>query len=299
MRVLITGGLGYIGAHLASELVDRGHELHIIDQDARSPNLDFVSHCGMVKLLSLQDMDFSSMTGLTRDYDAIVHLAAFISVEESMHEPLAYWSNNITALTDTLHHFRTPHFIFASTGTAFNPENPYSMSKVAGEQIIRSAHASSSPSSSIGGYTIFRFYNVSGLRDPIRPTGQPTHLIRRAAMAAKGLLPGLTVYGSDYETRDGTCIRDYIHVEDLAASIANAVTGSPANSSYECLATGSGSTVLEVVESMKRVTSVDFRVTMAERRPGDTAITVCPSQYSGISISKTLDDMCISAYCNL
>lgn len=290
MRVLITGGLGYIGAHLASELVDRGHRLDIIDRDAQSPNLDFVARCGLVKIIPLGDLSFTTMNGLVRDYDAIVHLAASISVEESVREPLAYWNNNITALTDTLHHFRTPHFIFASTGTAFQPENPYSLSKVAGEHIVRAACKD---------YTIFRFYNVSGLSTPIKPTGQPTHLIRRAAMAARGLIPSLTVYGTDYDTRDGTCIRDYIHVVDLADSIANAVTGSPANTPYECLATGSGSTVLEVVQSMKRVTGSDFRVIMAERRPGDTAVTVCPSQYSGISISKTLDDMCISAYENV
>ena len=118
-------------------------------------------------------------------------------------------------------------------------------------------------------------------------------------MAAAGQIDGLTVFGTDFDTRDGTCVRDYIHVEDIAASIVNAVEGKPANTPYECLATGSGNTVLEVIQSMKRATGVDFRVTIAPRRSGDIATTICPSQYSGIRISKSLDDICNSAFRNL
>jgi len=297
MKILITGGCGYIGAHLTSLLAAQGHIVHVVDRDSGSANLDFVGHHAVIKVMDLCAERLHSPTVLSDNYDAVVHLAADISVEESTRQPLKYWNNNIKALTSALEMFKTPHFIFASTGTAFQPENPYSMSKVAGEQIVHSAFTA--PSSTIGGYTIFRFYNVSGMEPGIRPTGQPTHLIRRAAMAAKGIIPSLTVYGTDYDTRDGTCIRDYIHVVDLVASIANAVEGKPANTPYECLATGSGSTVLEVVESMKRVSGTDFGVIMAERRPGDSAVTICPSQYAGISISKTLDDMCLDAYTNL
>jgi len=295
-NVMVTGGLGYIGAHLVDELKERGHKVFVIDQNEKSPNLDYVSKRAMVRLSSLQDYQLR-LPGEERMFDAIVHLAAYIDVAESVRKPLSYWDNNINSTTAVIEKFETPHFILASTGTAFDPANAYAHSKVACETIVR--EAADADHATIGGYTIFRYFNVSGLKKGINPTGVPTHLIRRAAMAAAGKIPELTVMGSDWETRDGTAIRDYIHVEDLAASIANAIDVGPANTPHEGLGSGSGSTVLEVVQSMKRVTGVDFRVTMASRRPGDVASMVCANQYPHIRLTKTLDDMCLSAYENV
>jgi UDP-glucose 4-epimerase len=235
--------------------------------------------------------------GFLKRFDAVVHLAAFISVEESVRRPVTYWQNNMGSLMALLSNIETDHLIFASTGTAFQPASPYANTKVAGERLILDTYGT--PESLFDGFTIFRFYNVSGLKPGIHPTGQPTHLIRLAALAAQRKLPFLKVYGTDYPTFDGTCVRDYIHVVDLAASLANAVEKGPSNTPYECLGTGKGSSVLEVIESMKRATGVDFPVIMAERRPGDVASMVCPSQYRHISLTKTLDDMCLSAYENL
>lgn len=292
MRVLVTGGYGYIGAHLVDELVKRGHKVHVIDMDENSPNHSFVQkRADLLVTKKLQDYLHSA---IHKEYDAVVHLAAFISVEESMQNPVMYWDNNMNALMSVVKYVKTDHLIFASTGTAFQPANAYARSKVAGEQFVLDAVGGN-----FAGHTIFRFYNVSGLRTGIQPTGQPTHLIRLAAMAAKGKRDSLAIFGNDWETRDGTCVRDYIHVEDLVASIANAVDIGPANTPYECLGSGKGSTVLEVVQSMKEVTGVDFRVIIANRRSGDVASMICPSQYKHIHLTKTLDDMCLSAYENI
>lgn len=289
MKVMVTGGLGYIGSHVVDELVQRGHEVFVVDENLKSPNLDFVSRRASVRPYQLQNWDIPTSA---QRLDAVVHLAAYIDVAESVRDPLRYWSNNINSTLAAIQRFSSPHFVFASTGTAFDPANAYAHSKVACEQIVQQYHGAK-------GYTIFRFFNVSGLKKGITPTGNPTHLIRRAAMAAKGLIPELVVAGTDWDTRDGTCIRDYIHVEDLAASISNAVDVGPANTPHEGLGTGMGSTVLEVVQSMKRATGVDFRVRMGLRREGDVASMVCANQYRHLQLSRTLDDMCLSAYENV
>lgn len=296
MRVLVTGGLGYIGSHVVAELTDFGWEVDVIDDWFNNENYDFVKN--RVSDLYTNEVQVASRLLYGSQYDAIVHLAAFISVEQSTREPNTYWRNNLSALMD-LCRLKTDHLIFASTGTAFNPTNPYAQTKVAGENYIKDTHGS--PQAWFGGHTIFRFFNVSGLRDGIKPTGQPTHLIRICAEAARGIRQEVKVFGHDYPTRDGTAIRDYIHVEDIARSIRNAIMQGPTNTPYECLGTGAGYSVLDVIQSMKSVTGVDFQVTMASRRSGDDVATVCPNSaiYKHIGLSKTLDDMCLSAYENL
>lgn len=295
MRVLVTGGLGYIGSHVVANLAERGIDCDVIDNaSAGTANVDFVAaRCGSLWREEVQNV--GNVIPRHRGYAAVIHLAALISVEVSAREPHRYWQNNLTALM-ALHHVRADHLIFASSGTAFNPTNPYARTKVAGEQYI--LDCAQAPNPPFGGHTIFRFYNVSGLRPGLRPTGQPTHLIRVAAEVARGLRPELTVFGGDYPTRDGTAVRDYIHVEDVAASIVNAVEVGPANTPFECLGTGVGSTVLEVVHAMERVTGRRLCVKMSSRRIGDDAITICPTRYRHINLSRTLEDMCLSAYEN-
>ena len=289
-KILLTGGFGYIGTHVAMELASRGMKFDVIDCDNLSANKELVEQladkCWKLDLMS-------SPFNQHLEYDVVIHLAALISVEESTRFPVSYWKNNMQS-TMNIPLSYTEHFIFASTGTAFNPTNPYAATKVACEKYIQDA-----ANALKFGYTVFRFYNVSGLSQGVKPTGQPTHLIRLAAMAAKGVIPSLSVFGTDYETRDGTAIRDYIHVEDVAASIVNAVDAGPSNTPYECLGTGLGSTVLEVIESMQRVTGKNFKVVHMPRRAGDDSVMICPSQYKHIHLSKTLDNMCKSAYENI
>jgi UDP-glucose 4-epimerase len=291
MRILLTGGFGYIGAHVAAQLSSHGFSFDVIDKNFMSPNRDFVRHRAAATWeIDLQDPLFPN---LLSGYDVIIHLAAYISVEESTKKPAEYWKNNLGS-TFAFDLSTVDHLIFASTGTAFNPTNPYAATKVACERYLHDMRAAGKLN-----HTIFRFYNVSGLGNGIKPTGQPTHLIRIAALAARGEIPELTVFGSDYDTRDGTAIRDYIHVEDVAASIVNAIKKGPANTEFECLGTGSGSTVLEVIAAMEKATGKKINLKFAGRRAGDDVKTVCPSQYRHISISKTLEDMCLSAYENV
>lgn len=287
MKILITGAAGYIGTHVLLELLDRGYDdIHVIDRHLlTSPNwigdLSTEAYGGDILSIGAREL-------LCQKYDVVIHLAAYISVEESVKDPLTYWRNNLLSTNKIIDHLKGAHLIFASTGTAFQPANPYAQTKLACEQEITSRLDDN--------YTIFRFYNVSGLRPGVSATGNPTHLIRRAAMAAKGLIPSISIQGTDWDTPDGTCVRDYIHAADLAASIVNCVERGPANTPYECLGSGKGYSVQEVLTSMKRVTNTDFDVIMTERRPGDVASMVCPSQYEFITLKHDLDSMCLSAF---
>jgi UDP-glucose 4-epimerase len=294
MKVLVTGGLGYIGSHVVTELAERGHRIFVVDVARYSPNAARVHELADAVWYSSVGLLYSEHPEYVDGMDAVVHLAAHISVEESTTSPMTYWENNVGQLLGMGRSARTGHLIFASTGTAFNPTSPYARTKVAGENYL--LDVAGAKNSWFDGHTIFRFYNVSGVRAGLHPTGQPTHLIRIAADVAAGIRPELSVFGSDYPTRDGTAVRDYIHAEDVAASIVNAVEDGPANTSFECLGTGTGSSVLEVVAAMQKITGKRIHIRMRDRRPGDDASTVCPSQYKRIRLSKTLEDMCLSAY---
>ncbi len=275
-------------------MVQHGWSVDVIDDMYNNENYDFVKE--RVDDLWTSEVQQATQEIYGRYYDAVVHLAALISVEQSTREPNTYWRNNLTALMD-LCRIKTGHLIFASTGTAFNPTNPYAQTKVACENYIKDL--AGTQQAWFAGHTIFRFYNVSGLCEGLKPTGQPTHLIRICAEAARGKRSEVKVFGTNYNTPDGTAIRDYIHVDDIAHSICNAVEKDATNTPYECLGSGTGHSVLEVVQSMKRVTGKDFRVTMASRRAGDDEKMVCPTQYRHISLNYNLDDMCLSAYQNL
>ena len=289
-RILVTGATGYIGSHFVRRLAIEHPEYVVtgIDLDwSGEPKKNNVD--GYLNEYICQDLSLPNVIH-HEHYDAIVHFAARISVEESVQRATAYYVNNIMSTRNLLRAFNCEHFIFASTGTAFQPANPYARSKVVCEDLVRDETGNRN------GYTIFRFYNVSGLTPGLRPTGEPTHLIRRAALAAAGKIPGLVIAGDDWETRDGTCVRDYIHVEDIVSGVLAALYNGPEDTPYECLGTGQGYTVKEVVEAMKQVTGVDFRVTIGQRRAGDVASMLCPSIYARLQVKHTLEEMCLSAF---
>lgn len=277
-KVLVTGAGGYIGSHLCSVLFNSGL-YHVTALDLNFDRNEVSAHEKVV--------DDVRMFTADEDYDAVVHLAGLISVEESNSEPLSYYDVNMNGTINMLAQTKGTHFIFASTAGAFDPISPYAKSKVAAEDIIRQVCSS---------YTIFRFFNVAGSDGIHHQIGKATHLIRIASEVATGKRQMMQVFGTDYDTRDGSCVRDYIHVLDLVNTIAATIEAGPQCTPYECLGTGVGSTTLEVIETMRKVTGKQLWATQAPRRPGDPATLALDGKYHLMQTKYTLEDICLSAY---
>ncbi len=294
MTVLVTGGAGYIGSHMVFELVDAGERVVVLDN--LSTGFDWAVAKG-VKLVVGETGDQALVARLIRNHgvDAIIHFAASIVVPDSVRDPLGYYRNNTMnsrALIECAVKGGVRHFIFSSTAAVYGnpaevpvkedaptqPISPYGWSKLMTEIMLRDAGNAHGLQ-----HVILRYFNVAGA-DAQRRTGQSTkaatHLIKVAAEAALGLREKLDVFGNDYPTPDGTCIRDYIHVSDLVRAHADALrylrSGAPSltlNCGY-----GHGFSVLEVIEAVKRASGVDFKVDIAPRRPGDPAQIVAASE---------------------
>jgi UDP-glucose 4-epimerase len=294
MTVLVTGGAGYIGSHMVYELVDAGEPVVVLDN--LSTGFDWAVAKG-VKLVVGETGDQALVARLIRshDVDAVIHFAASIVVPDSVRDPLGYYRNNTMnsrALIECAVKGGVRHFIFSSTAAVYGnpaevpvkedaptqPISPYGWSKLMTEIMLRDAGAAYGLQ-----HVILRYFNVAGA-DPQRRTGQSTkaatHLIKVAAEAALGLRQKLDVFGDDYPTPDGTCIRDYIHVSDLVRAHADALRylRSAAPSLTLNCGYGHGFSVLEVIEAVKRVSGIDFKVDMAPRRPGDPAQIVAASE---------------------
>jgi UDP-glucose 4-epimerase len=294
MTVLVTGGAGYIGSHMVHELADSGERVVVLDN--MSTGFDWAVAKG-VPLIVGETGDQALVGRLIREHgvDAIIHFAASIVVPDSVRDPLGYYRNNTMnsrALIECAVKSGVRHFIFSSTAAVYGnpaeipvredsatlPISPYGWSKLMTEIMLRDA------GSAYGlRHVILRYFNVAGA-DPQRRTGQSTkaatHLIKVAVETVLGMRPKLDVFGDDYPTPDGTCIRDYIHVSDLVRAHADALrylrSGAPSltlNCGY-----GHGFSVLDVIDAVKRVSGVDFRVDIAPRRPGDPAQIVARSE---------------------
>ena len=293
MTVLVTGGGGYIGSHMVLELVDAGERVVVLDN--LSTGFAWAVAEG-VPLVVGDCGDQALVARLIRDHgvEAIIHFAASVVVPESVRDPLGYYRNNTVnsrALIECAVKSGIRRFIFSSTAAVYGdpaqipvkedaptqPTSPYGWSKLMSEIMLRDAARAHGLS-----HLILRYFNVAG-GDPRRRAGQSsetaTHLIKLAVETALGSRPRLDVFGTDYPTADGTCIRDYIHVSDLARAHSDALrylrSGGPSltlNCGY-----GRGFSVLEVIETVKRVSGVDFKVERAPRRPGDPARIVADS----------------------
>jgi UDP-glucose 4-epimerase len=285
MTVLVTGGAGYIGSHMVLELLDRGEEVIVLDN--LSTGNDWAVPAG-VRLYVGETGNQSLVSAIIRAHDvqSLIHFAASIVVPDSVSDPLSYYLNNTVnsrALIEAAIKGGVRHMIFSSTAAVYgtpdrspiaeddrmNPESPYGMSKLMTEIMLR--HASEAHGLK---HVILRYFNVAGA-DPRGRTGQSseraTHLIKVAAEAAIGKRDGMSVYGTDYATPDGTCVRDYIHVSDLARAHSAALDhlrNGGANGTFNC-GYGRGFSVLEVIDTVKKVSGKDFKVSLAPRRPGD------------------------------
>jgi UDP-glucose 4-epimerase len=287
MTVLITGGAGYIGSHMVHALVDAGERVVVLDN--LTTGFDWAVAPGATLVVG-DSGDQARVAALITEHrvDAIIHFAASIVVPDSVRDPLGYYRNNTVnsrALIETAVKQGVHHFVFSSTAAVYGnparmpvreddptvPTSPYGSSKLMTEIMLRDAGAAHELQ-----HVILRYFNVAGA-DPRGRIGQSTkgatHLIKVAVEAALGLRQKVDVFGIDYPTPDGTCIRDYIHVSDLVAAHFDALAylrGGGASTTLNC-GYGRGFSVLEVIDMVKRVSGVDFKVERAGRRPGDPA----------------------------
>jgi len=298
MKILVTGGAGYIGSHVVKMLVEAGHETLVYDN--LSTGHEWAVPKGYLVTGDLEDRRLLSGTIERFSPEAIMHFAAFIQVEESVREPLKYYRNNTVNTLNLLDAASSAHvrnFIFSSTAAVygipeknpvgedspFMPINPYGMSKTMVEHMLKDMSAAGDFR-----YISLRYFNVAGA-SPDGSLGQAyrqsTHLITRALKTAKGELQKLSIFGTDYPTPDGTCVRDYIYVNDLAMAHLCALDYLIAHGHSEVFncGYGHGYSVREVIRSAKAVTGIDFPVEEAGRRPGDP-----PSLISDSSKAKKL-----------
>ncbi len=292
MKIFVTGGAGYIGSHVVKLLGEQGHNVLVYDN--LSTGHEWAVLSGHLVKGDLSDRQLLRDTLKEYAPDAAVHFAASIQVEESVREPLKYYRNNVVNsinLLEVLTELKVRYFIYSSTAATYGaprtspvdestplaPINPYGMTKVMVEAVLRDIAAKGDLS-----YIALRYFNVAGADRQAR-IGQAyreaTHLITRALKTARGEQEKLLVFGTDYPTADGTCVRDYIHVEDLAAAhlLALMYLREKGVSDVMNCGYGHGFSVLDVIRTAKAVTKVDFPVEFAGRRPGDPPELVADS----------------------
>ncbi|MFH6783917.1 MULTISPECIES: UDP-glucose 4-epimerase GalE [Methylobacterium] len=286
MAVLVTGGAGYIGSHMVLALIDAGHE-EVVVLDDLSTGFDWVVPPEVTLVRGdVADQSLVAETIRRHKIDALAHFAAKIVVPDSVSDPLGYYLGNTVksrALIEAAIGAGVRHVIFSSTAAVYgepavvpvpedltpNPINPYGRSKLMTEWMLEDAARAHGIS-----YVVLRYFNVAGA-DPRGRSGQSspnaTHLIKVATQAALGKRGQLEVFGTDYPTPDGSCLRDYIQVSDLAAAhlvALNHLRGGGESLTLNC-GYGRGYSVLEVIDVVKSVSGVDFPVKLSPRRPGD------------------------------
>lgn len=309
MSVLVTGGAGFIGSHMVLELLDSGEDVLVLDNLSTGFRWAVPAEAKFVEG-DVGDHNLVRRLLCHNTIDAIIHFAGSIVVPESVADPLGYYLNN-TCKSRTLLAVavksKVPHFILSSTAAVYGiaevspvtedlelkPISPYGSSKLMTEIMLRDT-ANAYPLR----YVALRYFNVSGA-DPKGRSGQSTpkatHLIKVASQAALGERPFLEVFGTDYPTPDGTCIRDYIHVSDLVRAHLDALRYLRAGGKSEALncGYGEGFSVLDVISAVKRMAKTDFPVRLCARRAGDPASLVAGANriYEVLGWEPKLNDL--------
>lgn len=293
MSILVTGGAGYIGSHCVAALIDRGLDVVVVDDLSKGHKAALKG--GRFYLGSVADKEFLNSVFEKESIEAVIHFAAFSLVGESMQIPEQYFRNNVTAgltLIETMIQHKVPYLVFSSTAATFGepenipivetdrqvPTNPYGESKLIVEHMLKwcdQAHGLK--------YCALRYFNVAGARadGTIGEDHRPeSHLIPLILQVAQGKRDKLSLFGTDYPTKDGTCVRDYIHVEDLIDAHMLALdylrAGNPSTAFN--LGNGQGFSNREIIEAARRVTGHPIPVSEEGRRPGDPATLIASSQ---------------------
>lgn len=328
-KILVAGGCGYIGSHTIVDLIENGFDVISIDNNSRSnPRiLEGVEKITGKKIKNYKvDLcnfdDTFAVFQENADIEGIIHFAAYKAVGESVEKPLMYFENNLNSLINLLkcvQEFNVPYFVFSSSCTVYgNPdemivtektppkpaESPYGYTKQMGEQIINE-FAKSAGTQCI----LLRYFNPVGAHKSIligeMPIGRPQNLVPAITQTAIGKLNKMTVYGTDYDTRDGSCIRDFIHVSDIANAHTLAIQylqkkKNTARCEVFNLGTGNGVSVLEAIKSFEKVSGVKLNYEIGPRRPGDVIAIYANNDLAksklGWDPKYTLDEMMRTAW---
>lgn len=321
MRVLLTGGTGYIGSHVAVKLIESGHDASIIDNLSNSkisvldrirqitgtkPSFHRIDICDEVCLL-----DFFR----NHSFDSVIHLAGFKAVAESVANPYIYYANNLIGALNLCKAMNSGAFnnlVFSSSATVYGHSpnvpyyedypistlNPYGRTKAFIEEILKDLTDSNDEIT----VTTLRYFNPVGAHHSgligEDPNGTPSNLMPIVSRVAKGVISKLQVFGNDYPTPDGTCIRDYIHIMNLADAHVKAIEHSPSSSNYEVfnIGTGVGTSVMELIHTFEEINNVKVSYEIVKKRPGDAAICYANAdkakKHLGWEANYTLEDMC-------
>lgn len=328
-KILVTGGCGYIGSHTIVDLIENGYDVISVDNNSRSDAsiLKGVERITGKKVKNYKvDLcvfdDTHAVFQENPDIEGIIHFAAFKAVGESVEKPLLYYENNLNSLINILkcvREFEVPYFVFSSSCTVYgNPdsipvvestptkpaESPYGATKQMAEQILLDFSKTSAAQ-----IIALRYFNPVGAHPSIEigelPIGRPQNLVPAITQTAIGKLPKMLVYGADYDTRDGSCLRDFIHVSDIARAHTLAIQfleNKRNHSNYEIfnLGTGIGVTVLEAIHSFEKVSGVKLNYEIGPRRTGDVIAIYANNDYAvqnlGWKINYGIDDMMRTAW---
>lgn len=320
--ILLTGGAGFIGSHTAVELLNSGYKIIIADDffNARPDVIDRIAEITGIKppCYAIDVADTVKLEKVFREnqIDAVMHFAGFKAVGESVVKPIMYYRNNLDttlSLLEVMAKYKVYKFVFSSSATVYGENasipytedtpagdctSPYGRTKYFIEQILTDA-AKANPEMSV---MLLRYFNPIGAHESgligELPNGIPNNLLPYITQTAMGIRKNLSVFGNDYPTVDGTGVRDYIHVVDLAKGHVAALKYSDGHTGTEVfnLGTGKGNSVLEIVNAFEKATGVHIPYVIAPRRPGDLAeyyaSTIKAEQYLGWKAEKTIADMC-------